>query len=84
MQGRILLDIEDKDAENGVFDYNDCTRSSGGFDTKRHSNVKSKADYRRIKKYYKSAARWQKERKRRKLVLNSAILSRHLNNTKFY
>lgn len=43
--------------------------SSGYFDTKKDSNVKSKPEYRRIKKYYKSHKRWRVERERRKRVL---------------
>jgi transposase len=63
------LDIKDKEAENGVFDKSKKDRSSGVFDTRRHSNVKSKPGYRRIKKYYKSAKRWRLERERRKQVM---------------
>ena len=44
----------------------DSVDSSGYFDTKRHDTVKFKADYRRIRKYYKSPERWRKERERRK------------------
>jgi hypothetical protein len=44
-------------------------QSSGVFDTKKHSNVKSKPEYRRVRKYYKSAGRWREERERRKKVL---------------
>jgi transposase len=69
VKGSVFLDDSVKEAENGVFDYAKSGRSSGGFDTKRHGNVKSKADYRRVKKYYKSAGRWRVERERRKRVL---------------
>ena len=57
------------EGKNEVFDDTKSTRSSGVFDTKKHSNVKFKADYRRIGKYYKSPKRYQDERKRRKKVL---------------
>ena len=43
--------------------------SSGVFDTKRHSNVKFRPEYRRIRKYYKSAGKWRSDRLRRKRVL---------------
>jgi len=43
--------------------------SSGVFDTKKRGSVKSKAEYRRVRKYYKSADRWRVERERRQRVL---------------
>lgn len=39
------------------------------FDTKKHSNVKAKAEYRRISKYYKSLDKFRAEKHRRKLLL---------------
>lgn len=39
------------------------------FDTKRHSNIKAKAAYRRIDKYTKSLPRSKEERARREMVL---------------
>lgn len=56
--------------ENEVFDGQENDQSSGVFDTKRHNNAKIKAEYRRIRKYYKSPKRYQKERKRRRRVLD--------------
>jgi hypothetical protein len=41
----------------------------GVFDTKKHTNVKRKAAYRRIGKYYKGLEKYQSERARRKAVL---------------
>ncbi len=39
------------------------------FDTCKHTNIKRKAEYRRIGKYYKSPERWKKERLLRKQAL---------------
>ena len=39
------------------------------FDKGKHSNVKRKAEYRRIGKYYKSVDKFKEERLRRKRVL---------------
>jgi transposase len=55
--------------ENEVFDGKENGVSSGVFDTKRHNNTKNRAEYRRIRKYYKSPKRYQQERVRRKKVL---------------
>jgi predicted transcriptional regulator len=41
----------------------------GVFDTKKHSNVKRHAEYRRIGRYYKSVAEYKAEKQRRRLVL---------------
>jgi transposase len=56
--------VIDDGGSSGVFDG-----SGGVFDTKRHSNVKSRPEYRRIGKYYKSAGKWRSDRLRRKRVL---------------
>lgn len=41
----------------------------GVFDTKKHTNIKRKAEYRRIGKYYKSPERFKAEKDRRKRIL---------------
>ena len=41
-----------------------------GFDTKKHSNVKRKAEYRRINKYFKGLEKWKQEKLRRKQILD--------------
>lgn len=43
--------------------------NSSVFDTKKHSNVKRKAEYRRIGKYYKGLEKYKAEKSRRKQVL---------------
>ena len=43
--------------------------NSGVFDTKKHTNVKRKAEYRRIRKYHKGLAKFKAEKVRRKQVL---------------
>jgi hypothetical protein len=40
------------------------------FDTKRHSNLGTKAEYRRISKYYKSLGKFKAEKSRRQRVLD--------------
>ena len=62
----VIFRLED---ENEVFGDSKSVHSSGVFDTKKHSNRKSKPDYRRIRAYYKSPKNYQDERKRRKKVL---------------
>ena len=62
----VIFGLED---ENEVFDDTKSVHLSDVFDTKRHSNIKSKPDYRRIRVYYKSPKNYQDERKRRKKVL---------------
>jgi DNA-binding NarL/FixJ family response regulator len=42
---------------------------SAVFDTKKHNNVKCKARYRRIGKYYKSLEKFKAEKHRRKQAL---------------
>jgi hypothetical protein len=39
------------------------------FDTKKHSNVKRRAEYRRVRKYYKSLEKFKAEKHRRKQAL---------------
>lgn len=63
-----MVIFEDKD-ESKVFDNKENGVSSGVFDTKRHNNTKTKPEYRRICKYYKSPKRYQQERARRKKIL---------------
>jgi DNA-binding transcriptional MerR regulator len=43
--------------------------NSGVFDTKKHTNVKRKPEYRRIRKYYKGLDKFKSEKARRKQVL---------------